>query len=98
MSVFNIIEKDGTRVWRKNGMLHRDDDEPAIIHPDGSMEWWYEDSLHRIGKPAYIDADGTQMWYENDILMKTVEPLITSNIKQFMDSQWGSLPSKSITS
>jgi hypothetical protein len=71
MSVFNIIEKDGTQVWRKNGMLHRDNDLPAIIHPDGSMEWWYEDELHRVGKPAYIDADGTMMWYEKDELIAT---------------------------
>lgn len=28
------------RFWYLNQEYHRDDGKPAIIYPDGSMEWW----------------------------------------------------------
>lgn len=30
---------DGTREWRVNGQLHREDG-PAIEYADGTREWW----------------------------------------------------------
>jgi hypothetical protein len=46
-----------SQIWRKNGILHRDDDLPAII--DGGCYQWFQDGLlHRNGdKPAYINGD-----------------------------------------
>ncbi len=34
-----IKRTDGTRMWFKKGLLHRDGG-PAIVRPDGSSEWW----------------------------------------------------------
>jgi protein associated with RNAse G/E len=52
------VEEDGTQKWYKNGKLHRDRDEPAVIKADGSR-WWYKDGkYHRDGdEPAVIYAN-----------------------------------------
>ena len=41
------IWSDGTREWLKNGKLHRDGDEPAIIYPSGTREWYRDGKRHR---------------------------------------------------
>jgi len=58
----------GEKIWRnKEGQLHRDNDQPAIIYADGTQEWYKEDLRHRDNDlPAIIDADGTQYWYKDD--------------------------------
>ena len=57
---------DGTLVWRKNGIRHREGDLPAVIYADGSPEWYENGLTHRDGdKPAYINVDGTLIWYKN---------------------------------
>ena len=57
---------DGTRVWYKNGEVHRDDDRPAIIYADGGLVWYKNGEYHRDGdKPARIDEDGTLGWWKN---------------------------------
>lgn len=38
-----IIYSDGRIVWYKNGMIHRDNDNPAIIDKD-SLAWYKKDS------------------------------------------------------
>ena len=63
------------RVWRTNGLIHRDDDLPAVevIEPGSDKvvykEWWAQGLVHRDGdKPAAIREwdDGTtaQFWYK----------------------------------
>lgn len=33
--------RNGAKVWlNKNGELHREDDKPARIYPDGTREWF----------------------------------------------------------
>ena len=45
--------------YRKNGILHRDGDKPAVIYNDGTMFWYKEGKIHRDGdKPAVIYPDG----------------------------------------
>ncbi len=57
---------DGTQRWYKDGVLHRDDDEPAVIYPSGTYEWHKDGKLHRDGdEPALIFAGGTRKWYKN---------------------------------
>jgi hypothetical protein len=34
-----VIRGDGTKVWYKNDLIHRDND-PAVVYPDGREEWW----------------------------------------------------------
>ena len=37
------------QVWYKNGRVHRDDDLPALIDPDGGMSWYNNgDSYKRM--------------------------------------------------
>jgi hypothetical protein len=31
---------NGTRYWLKNGEIHRDGDEPAVIWADGTRDWY----------------------------------------------------------
>jgi len=54
------------------GEIHRDGDEPAIVHTDGTNEWysWYQhNKVHRDGDKPAIDfskkpGDGSLMWYK----------------------------------
>jgi hypothetical protein len=57
---------NGSLVWMKDGVYHREGDKPAFIDFDGSLVWYKNGKEHRDGdKPAYIDADGTLVWYKN---------------------------------
>ena len=42
----------GTMYWFKNGVIHRDDDLPAIINGDGSLTWCQNGKAHREGNFA----------------------------------------------
>ena len=58
------------RLWTSDegeaGVLHREDDEPAVIYANGTQMWYRDGKLHREDdSPAIIHADGTQMWYRN---------------------------------
>lgn len=49
------------------GLLHRDDDLPAIEHSDGTKEWFFKGERHRGGgKPAIVRADGTKIYYKHN--------------------------------
>jgi len=52
-----------------NGKLHRENDEPAIVMSDGSVEFRICDERHREGdKPARISAKGSEYYYKNGAL------------------------------
>src|SRR3990167_3422820 len=38
---------NGTQKWRKNGLLHRENDLPACIWANGMNEWYKDGQLHR---------------------------------------------------
>jgi len=62
-----VIYVDGTKMWCKNGMLHRDND-PAIEECGGAQFWYKNGLLHRDGDlPAAIYADGSKTWYKNGV-------------------------------
>ena len=42
---------------------HRDNDIPAIGHPDGTKEWWVNDLRHRTDGPAIERSDGLVGWW-----------------------------------
>lgn len=51
-------------VWLRNGWLHRDDDLPAVEHPNGDLEWYFEGKCHREnGMPAIVRKNGAQEWW-----------------------------------
>jgi hypothetical protein len=54
----------GTREWRVNGTLHREDG-PAVEYADGGTEWFLNGELHRTDGPAVEYADGSNYWYLN---------------------------------
>jgi hypothetical protein len=57
---------DGSLIWEKNGVWHRDGDMPARIHKDGSLEWYKNNDLHRDGdKPARIWSEETLEFFKN---------------------------------
>jgi len=52
--------------YYKNGKLHRDGDEPAVIWSDGSKHYYKSGKRHRDGdKPAVINSDGTIRYYKD---------------------------------
>ena len=52
--------------WHKNGLLHRDNDLPAIIVSDFEKHWLVNGKYHRdVFKPAFISIDdGIEYWFE----------------------------------
>lgn len=57
-----ILSRD-VAAWYINGQLHREEDEPAIMYPDGHREWHYKGQLHRVNGPAIIRHNGTEEWF-----------------------------------
>ncbi|MFT7880861.1 MAG: hypothetical protein ABXS91_10765 [Sulfurimonas sp.] len=66
---------NGTRRWRLNGRLHREDG-PAVIRPDGTREWWLDGRRHRKDGPAVEYSDDHGAWYLNDKLHREDGPAI----------------------
>lgn len=62
-----IIEIRNERIyWFKDGELHRDNDQPAIIFFDGTRCWYKNGQLHRDNdQPAAIYYTGSRYWYKN---------------------------------
>lgn len=58
------IYNNGTKEWRRNDMLHRDDG-PAVEWASGAKEWHREGKLHRVDGPAIERSDGTKEWYRD---------------------------------
>jgi hypothetical protein len=57
---------NGCKYWYKNGLLHRDNDFPAIILNSGTKTWYQNGVKHRDNDlPAIIYCDGSQYWYQN---------------------------------
>ena len=57
-----VVDKWGTKEWRLNGKLHREDG-PAIETTDGYTTWYLNDKLHREDGPACEYPDGHKVWY-----------------------------------
>jgi hypothetical protein len=75
-----VIRVNGTMIWYKDGVIHRDGDLPAkIIKGD---ELWYSNGLlHRDNdKPAVNRLNGCQKWYKNGKLHRESGPAIDDNL------------------
>ena len=69
--VFAIYTKEIRQkynAWYRYGKLHRDNDLPAIIHTNGSKEWYQNGLSHRNNLPAVEYASGEKEWYKHDYL------------------------------
>lgn len=51
-----------TKIWYKDGNLHREDG-PAVQRADGGKEWWIKGKCHRIDGPAVIFPSGKKEWH-----------------------------------
>lgn len=53
-------------VWRlRDGSIHRDFDQPAVVWKSGTQEWWIKGDRHRDSGPAIVYANGNKRWYTN---------------------------------
>jgi len=59
----------GKSVWYKNGVLHRDNDLPALIKLDNEIIWYKNGHIHRDNDlPAIINRLNDKSWYKNGLL------------------------------
>jgi hypothetical protein len=56
---------DGTRIWLIDTRLYHRVDGPAVVHPDGSQEWWHLGWLHRDHGPAIIGPEARLEWWHH---------------------------------
>jgi len=61
-----IIDKDGSKFWYLNDVLHREDG-PAEEWADGDKYWYLNGLRHREDGPACEWADGDKYWYLNGL-------------------------------
>lgn len=79
INIFDILKEpapvrnlNGSLVWRnKDGRIHRDNDKPAFVWPDGTAVWYQHGEIHRENdQPAIIRHDGQKFWYEHGKFIK----------------------------
>lgn len=58
------VTKHGTKLWLKNGQLHRVDG-PAEVCRNGTVCWFMNGQLHREDGPAVISWKGDMQWYKH---------------------------------
>ena len=59
------VNEFGTKTWRLNDKLHREDG-PAAEYANGTKAWWLSGVRHREDGPAFEGGDGAKAWYLND--------------------------------
>ena len=70
------IDEYGTKIYRINNLLHREDG-PACEYSNGD-KWWYKNGLlHREDGPAVEKANGTKYWCKNDKLHREDGPAVS---------------------
>jgi len=59
-----IKDIDGSEIWMRGPVYHREDG-PAVIRPLGSKIWYINGQLHRADGPAIEWYSGGKQWYFN---------------------------------
>jgi hypothetical protein len=70
-----LTSPDGTKEWRLDGKLHREDG-PAIEYSNGAKYWYRDGQLHREDGPGFEGADGSKLWYRNGQLHREDGPAV----------------------
>ena len=83
-----IIDPNGTKIWRLNGKLHREDG-PAMELSDGTKFWFLNGQRHRKDGPAVEWSDGTRLWCLNDQYLTNRE-LLSEKMKINYPELYGS--------
>lgn len=58
-----ICSRDGTEIWYKNGLRHRDNG-PAFVRRNETQEWIKNGKLHREDGPAVIRREKHYYYFE----------------------------------
>jgi hypothetical protein len=58
------VDQYGGIVYYKDSLVHRDNDQPAIVCSEG-MAWYQNDKRHRLAGPAEIYLSGEKGYYIN---------------------------------
>jgi hypothetical protein len=87
-----MYTNDNIKIWghlREDGVafFHREDG-PAVIHVNGTQEWWQNGQLHREDGPAIICADGSQVWYMNNRRHREDGPAYIHPTRYFTYYEW----------
>lgn len=76
---------NGDEEWYFNGLLHRNDNQPAVIKKGIRKEWWKNGKLHQDNAPAIIWDNGRQEWYSHGVKHRSNAPAI---IYDFGGVEW----------
>jgi hypothetical protein len=57
---------NGDKMWIRNGVLHRDNDLPAVIKADGTQKWYREGKLFRADDKPNVITSVCEFWYNED--------------------------------
>lgn len=74
--IWKIIYYNRIEYIDKNGLLHRNDDDPAITYNDGHEAWYIHGIKHRIGNYAEIRPNGNKFWFKYGILHNSNGPAV----------------------
>jgi hypothetical protein len=70
---------NGIKSWKNSeGYLHREGG-PAVIHPSGRQEWWYNGMRHNSKGPAILCSDYSK-WFMYDKLHRTDGPAVENRL------------------
>jgi hypothetical protein len=63
----------------KDGALHSECDQPAIVIVNGGKYWYTGGCVHRDGgQPARIHRNGRMEWWENGLFVREIRPVAPS--------------------
>ena len=69
-------DKNGTTTYcNADGDFHNPHG-PAVVHADGSIEYWINDQLHNSDGPAIVYVDGHKEYYINGNLHNPDGPAV----------------------
>lgn len=75
-----LICGDGTSIKYKNEIVHSDNDEPAIIYPNGTRQWFCNGFEHRLYGPSTVFPGGSERWCCNGVPHRTDGPAIFNSL------------------
>ena len=71
-----VIEEDGTVLYYKNDLLHREDG-PALVTQDKTQVWYKNGEVHSYdNQPAIVSVDGFKSWYDTGIRHRSDGPAV----------------------
>jgi hypothetical protein len=91
-------DEEAWQEWRVNGLLHRDNDKPAVVRYASEhwrlCEWWVNGQRHRDGdRPAIICYDGLAEWWIHGRCYQQENLLSNSPTNWFDWNSWNSTSS-----